>query len=667
MRLPLLPLALVRSLIAGLLCWMAASGAVLASIASEIEAIERRHGADAEVVIEKIRQYEGPARKAGGADLRVFLSAWGFAHAAASKLGVAEAALADLSRLAEQTKDPETEASAYVLRASLLDMSGRVRDAKIWSDKAMPLIAKTKDGSLAYWAHSVAAILAYETGSLASAVTHFQQARQIAEASNDLRRVSQSYLNMLSVLIVMKDWDAALEAIDKGYAAAEKDGQKSLMLLARSYEVIAAEGKGDLARQRAASEASVALAEGSAGRVAQIEAALSLADVSLRAGNYETALAHAQRIAVLAAEIDDPAYKADANIFRGLALVGLRKLPEGRRLVDEGFAYYRTVEAKTDLLIWIQQYGDMLERAGDVKHALEQVREAQKMENEMVSADRRRVLLELQQKYAADAREKEIALLSRDNALKTAALAQERTSRHLWWALAAVFVLATLLALSLFLRVRRANQLLAAKNTDLEYLSAHDPLTGLLNRRHFTGVLESMATAVPHRRVGDADDLVRAVFLLDVDRFKRINDTHGHGIGDKVLVSVAHRLRAALRDSETVVRWGGEEFLVLAPAIALGQLDELAVRLLNTVGAEPVDLDGAKLRVTISLGYAPLEMPDDPEPANWEHALHRADQALFLAKRRGRNQAIGVHSIADVAALEADAETSPRSIVGPAG
>lgn len=667
MRKARLSFCLVRSLFAVLLCWAAAGGAALAGIASEIEAIERRHGADAEVVIEQIRHYEGPARKSGGADLRVFLSAWGFAHAAASKPGVAEAALADLARLAEQTKDPETEASAYVLRASLLDMSGRVRDAKVWSDKAMPLIAKTRDGSLGYWGYSVAAILEYESGNLAKAVTHFQRSREIAEASNDLRRVSQSYLNMVSALIVMKDWDAALEAIDKGYAAAEKDGQKSLMLLARSFEVIAAEGKGDRARQRAASEASVALAEGGAGRVTQIQAAASLADVSLRAGNYETALAHAQRIAALAAEIDDPAYKADAQIFRGLALVGLRRLPEGRRLVEEGFAYYRTVDAKTDMLIWIQQYSDILERAGDVKHALAQVREAQKMENEMVSADRRRVLLELQQKYAADAREKEIALLSRDNALKTAALAQERTSRHLWWALAAVFVLATLLALSFFLRVRRANQLLAAKNTDLEYLSAHDPLTGLLNRRHFTGVLESISASVPHRRVGDADDLVRAVFLLDVDRFKWINDTHGHGIGDKVLVAVAHRLRAALRDSETVVRWGGEEFLVLASAIPLAQLGELAVRLLNTVGAEPVDLDGAKLRVTISLGFAPLEMPDDPEPANWEHALHRADQALFLAKRRGRNQAIGVHSLADLAAIEADTEFAPHSIAGPPG
>jgi len=130
---------------------------------------------------------------------------------------------------------------------------------------------------------------------------------------------------------------------------------------------------------------------------------------------------------------------------------------------------------------------------------------------------------------------------------------------------------------------------------------------------------------------------------------------------------VARRLREALRDSETVVRWGGEEFLVLAPAIRRAHLDELATRLLRTVGGTPIATYGETLRVTTSIGYSPLELPGDPSAPDWERALHRADLALFLAKRRGRNQAIGVCAFRDAEAIEqSDEAAQPPSILGPA-
>jgi len=173
--------------------------------------------------------------------------------------------------------------------------------------------------------------------------------------------------------------------------------------------------------------------------------------------------------------------------------------------------------------------------------------------------------------------------------------------------------------------------------------SWQDSLTGLANRRHF------------HARHGESAEARGAIFLLDLDHFKQINDRHGHGGGDAVLVEVARRLRAVTREDDLVVRWGGEEFLIVTAAHEGEQLDALAQRLLNALAALPVLHEGRAIAVTGSIGYAGFPLQPQQLELPWTLAIDLVDDAMYLAKTQGRNRACGVRRVAatDQTALQA--------------
>jgi diguanylate cyclase (GGDEF)-like protein/PAS domain S-box-containing protein len=162
----------------------------------------------------------------------------------------------------------------------------------------------------------------------------------------------------------------------------------------------------------------------------------------------------------------------------------------------------------------------------------------------------------------------------------------------------------------------------------LEWLSSVDALTELFNRRHFSEVLRA-------RLAGSATGA--AIVLVDVDHFKRINDSHGHQIGDLVLREIARRLDDATRPCDVTSRWGGEEFCVLLDEIGDDdELEALVERLRTAVGATPIPIgENGAVHVTISIG-AVRPSPDCHTP---EQLLASADAALYVAKRGGRNQA----------------------------
>jgi diguanylate cyclase (GGDEF)-like protein/PAS domain S-box-containing protein len=162
----------------------------------------------------------------------------------------------------------------------------------------------------------------------------------------------------------------------------------------------------------------------------------------------------------------------------------------------------------------------------------------------------------------------------------------------------------------------------------LRHDAMHDPLTGLLNRGAF---LESLHRACAR---ADRDGHQLGVLYIDLDGFKQINDTFGHGIGDIVLVEAAHRLRANLRDGETIGRLGGDEFIVLLEGVPSREIVvEIADRLLSALERPIVDLPEVP-PVSASIGIA-LCAPNTHPAAE---VLNRADDAMYSAKRDGRGR-----------------------------
>ena len=173
---------------------------------------------------------------------------------------------------------------------------------------------------------------------------------------------------------------------------------------------------------------------------------------------------------------------------------------------------------------------------------------------------------------------------------------------------------------------------------ELERLATIDVLTELANRRHFTG----QATRLLARYRGETTPA--ALFMFDIDRFKLINDRHGHAAGDHALCRVAAICREVLRPADLVARWGGEEFAVLLPELDLDAAANIAERLRRAIAGTLIRLDGVDFGFTISIGLVTCG-PDE----TLEQLINRADGALYEAKLRGRDRVVTMDATSTLA------------------
>ena len=321
-------------------------------------------------------------------------------------------------------------------------------------------------------------------------------------------------------------------------------------------------------------EEALAIARKSQSKIAESRALVNLSDIMLRRHRYKEALDLARRSLELAGQLGDATLVSTSKANMGFALFGLSRVQEGKRLTDEALAGYERSGATAEIAGLLGEYGQYLERAGDHRAALALFHRERKLNEEIAQSAHERVVLELQEKYESDRRQREIELLNRDNDVKSAELRAQMLQQRGWWGLAFVFGLSFVIVAVLYRKLRATNRLLGEKNRELSFQSNRDPLTALYNRRFFQDFIGD-AEVRGERRRSDART-TEALLLIDLDHFKEINDRYGHAAGDAVLVDVASRLRDTLRETDMIVRWGGEEFLVYVAATQAGRLDEIA-------------------------------------------------------------------------------------------
>ena len=190
---------------------------------------------------------------------------------------------------------------------------------------------------------------------------------------------------------------------------------------------------------------------------------------------------------------------------------------------------------------------------------------------------------------------------------------------------------------------------LAEANRVLEEMTLTDPLTSVRNRRYFQVTIPAdVGQAVRSYAAGGISPAKRnrdlIFYLIDADHFKEINDRFGHGAGDQVLIEMTRRISSAIRHSDVLVRWGGEEFLVVSRFTERTEAEALASRVLSNVAREPFQIKGAgvSLHRTCSIGWAAFPWnPETADAVSYEEVLGLADKALYEAKHSGRNQAVG--------------------------
>lgn len=213
-------------------------------------------------------------------------------------------------------------------------------------------------------------------------------------------------------------------------------------------------------------------------------------------------------------------------------------------------------------------------------------------------------------------REKQIDRLQMERELQEIRLERGRTLTLL------AAIAGALLLVALWLAIRQS-RVRATANRELDKLANTDTLTGLRNRRFF----------VDHMRHRAADGQMRgALVLIDLDQFKRINDDHGHEVGDVVLKEAAGRIQAMMRAEDTLARWGGEEFLAFLPGCDGEAAVRVAERIRAAINDPPILHNGATRSITATLGVAEVHLGED-----LDRSFRRADAALYQGKQAGRD------------------------------
>ena len=551
-------------------------------------------------------------------------------------------------------------AKGYVL-SKMNDLATAHKSA--WAGEA--LANTTSDMALRISATITSGQSYAEDGNFPDALNKLQTAAAMARQYAHPIQTVMAFNALAQLYDSMKEYDKGFEALDEALKVAEQTNSPSRVAGLKITEYGLAIDSNQPKRALDAALAALAL-ERKIGATGMIPTALvNLSDSYLKARDYRKAMSYANQAIAAARLMQNDSTEATARVNIGQAYLGMGRLADGKRSFEAGLAVYEKSGDKPKLQDVMMEYGLALERAGDMTGAVEAYHRERKLSNELFEMRRQKAVLELQGKYQADKKEKQIELLRRENQVKSAEIDNRRLQQRVWWLLAVVFALASVIVGILYRKVRHANAQLQVKNHELKQQSSRDPLTSLYNRRHFQ---EFMRTNVPLEKRGAvaAEDIVGALFLLDVDHFKHVNDTYGHAAGDAVLTMISEKLREILRETDMIVRWGGEEFLAFLPAIPRNGVDEIARRLLAGISAHTIDYQGSAISVNVSIGFAPFPLSPGEHPLPWERAVNLVDMALYMAKGHGRNRAYGVRGFANFGAtsmehIEQDLESAWRA------
>ena len=579
---------------------------------------------------------------------RLLLQAMGTVEARSGAAARANAIAEQLLWLASEDPTGRMQAGSNLVRAEVAETAGQLDVAAALAKSALPVFqaACPAPGSTSalppacdyrsVW--SALAMLEQRSRSTGVAVTAEAQARSALELATAAHDVPRQAINQAAIALYLQDrgeHEAATRLMAQARRLVEPAGDLRDRSRLHSLQSQLAAKQGNLTGSLEALAEALALARQAAAPHLEAQMLTQLSDIHERMGRPADALRAAEQALRIARRHNDVRIVRVLIVNIGVAKIGLGRLAEGKLDLARAIGLWQqSSETAREAQTWLE-FGVALAKAGDTRAALEAYHRERALTADLMRLNRSVALKSLQANNDAFARQRDIELLARDNALKTEALANRDLTQRIWWLLAAVMGLAIALAVMLYRRVHETHRRLAANHLQLRTQSERDPLTNLANRRHFQTVMASL---------GADEGFEGALLLVDIDHFKHVNDAHGHAAGDQVLVEVANRLNEAVRGDDLVVRWGGEEFLVLAPRSAPEQAEQMAARILAVLGTRPIDIGTAALRVTASIGYARFPLPPYGTGVPWEQAINLADMALYTAKNQGRNRAVGITS-----------------------
>jgi len=542
----------------------------------------------------------------------------------------------EVAKALEQQSSPGAKAASLTVEATVHGLKRDLGRALEVADQAAKSLPRDADARQRWRIEMIRARQLQQKGRLSEALSAFQAALDSAESVHSTYRIQRAHDGMATLFVDAKEFDKATESSSTAMALAERLGDPDILANAWSTRAYLASAQNNRESELKAQQNAVGYARRTTSDQLLARTLVNMGDTLLKAGRYGDSLRYSDEAVSVARRMQNSAILAIALANAGQAEIRLGRIDAGKARLEESSAAMQKLGHRIQLATMFSQYGEALEAAGDYKGAISAYHRERQASREIAELSRKDVLLEVDARYQSERKEREIELLSRTNALKDAQLRNRELQQRVWL-LGAGLLLSGLLSIGLlYRRVRDANRKLAESNRLLKVRSERDPMTGLFNRRYLH---EAM------RARGANSAFVGGLVLLDIDHFKRINDTHGHAAGDAVIKVVAQRLIDTVRDSDLVVRWGGEEFLIVVSPMPLEQFDRLVERLLSAIADVPVLHEELSIPTTMSIGFASFPLAPAGLALEWERGVKLVDMALYVAKAQGRNRACGIRAV----------------------
>ncbi|MBN2431338.1 MAG: tetratricopeptide repeat protein [Acidobacteria bacterium] len=564
---------------------------------------------------------------------------------------------------------PTGEARGLLLRATGFFQLGKLDQAlasyQSGLDKAQTIhLPDVMGGCL----NGIAAV-EMKRGQVLAALGHFEQALSFLEKAGDKEKLAGIHNNIAIIYYNRGEYDQALDYMFKAQLLYEELGDESgvgvvLNAIGNIYNKL---GKHDQALKYFRRVLSIA--ENTGHKQLKVSCLVNMGEIFARTGAWPEALEQNTRALALARELGNPEYEAvclnnigDARremgdnaaalenylasmkIFKkmnakprimisylniGKLYVRDGRLQKAQEYLIQAFRLAEETEERNFQREAADALFQLYEQLGDYQQALRYQKIHTDLKEQLFSGENIEKIATLQARYETEKKQQQIELLQREREIGELQIKRQR----LWMIfISTALILAAVIAFFLYRRYRlkiRTNTELSAAYTKMSQLAKHDELTGLLNRR---SAMERMEIEMV--RMGRTWRPF-SVIMVDVDDFKRINDTLGHECGDRVLRNLAATVRDTLREPDVAARWGGEEFLLMLPETDMDGAVVVAEKIRQCIARSVVEYDGRPVSVTVTMG---VNVYDKPNPIN--ECIRGADEALYQGKLNGKNQVV---------------------------
>ena len=462
-----------------------------------------------------------------------------------------------------------------------------------------------------------------QESNIKASLNYYKMAYQIVTEIGDDFQTTMTLNNIATVYMQIEDWERANTYIHQAMTLYHENQYSNSLFEAILYGNASAihfannqYEAADSYMQRAINEA-----EQTGSIIIKVITLADMAERNAKVGNSNKALTVAQRCVNLAKE------QSDSNTTLAICYDALASAYLSQHnyplVIDYASRVLDTItQSNVDEIVWessvLKKLIEAYENQGNYQQALNLMKREALVRKKYYDQTYNEEILSEKNSLERKLSRREIELLEAKNELQETRLQEQRWREIL---ISTLFLILGYLVLRVLMRLKHTNRELRSQNTT-------DTLTGLHNRRYLKHWLTQRSTT---KQPGDL-----LVCVVDIDHFKRFNDQHGHDIGDEVLKQTAKNLQNSIRKQDTLVRWGGEEFIVIVSLHSSQQANETLERLRSNVETAIIDCGRNTFQVTISIGACVC--PSQHLHAQWERTFSSADNALYRAKRAGRNQ-----------------------------